>query len=75
MARTKVLNFATENNKGVKNKDTEMNTAEGASDVFGRILAVAPKTSDALDVCHVLSYPITEVPLSLAIMMGLSLRQ
>ena len=31
-----------------------------------RILAVVAKTNDALDLHHVLSYPITEVPLSLA---------
>ena len=43
-----------------------MNAVERVRDVFGRILAVVAKTSDALDLSHVLSYPITEVPLSLA---------
>ena len=43
-----------------------MNAVEGVRDVFGRILAVVAKTSDTLDLHYVLSYPITEVPLSLA---------
>ena len=38
----------------------------GVRDVFGRILAVAAKTSSVLDMLHILSYPVTEVPLSLA---------
>ena len=42
-----------------------MNAAEGVGDVFGRMLAVAAKTSDALNLHHILSYPVTKVPLSL----------
>jgi hypothetical protein len=40
-----------------------VNAAEGIRDVFRRILA---KTSDTIDLHHVLSYPITDVPLSLS---------
>ena len=65
MARTKILNFAAENVKRSKTGIRKVSAAEGVRDVFGRILAVVTKTSDTLDLHHVLSYPITEVPLSL----------
>ena len=41
-----------------------MSAAEGVRDVFGQILAIVAKSSDTIDLHHVLSYPITEVPLS-----------
>ena len=66
VAKTKVLNFAAENVKSSKGAVRKLKAAEGVRDVFGRILAVAAKKSDALDLQHILSFPITEVPLSLA---------
>ena len=47
-----------------------MNAAEGVRDVFGQILAVVDKSSDTIDLHHVLSYSITEVPLSFDIVMA-----
>lgn len=38
------------------------------------LLAVVAKTSDTIDLHHVLSYPITEVPLSLAHSDGIPLK-
>ena len=66
MKRIKILNFAAENAKESKTALSRVNAAEGVRDVFGRILAVAVKTSNALDMLHILSYPITEMPLFLA---------
>ena len=75
VARTKVLNFATENIKESKTKIRKVNAVEGVrDDVFGQILAVVAKASDPLDLRHVLSYPITEVPLSLAHSHGILLK-
>ena len=51
-----------------------MSAAEGVRDVFGRILAVVAKSSDTIDLHHVLSYPITEVPLSFAHSDGIPLK-
>ena len=51
-----------------------LNAAEGVRDVFGRILDVATKTSDTLNLCHILIYPITAVPLSLALSDGTPLK-
>ena len=59
------MNFAAENVKESKTTVRKMNAAEGVGDVFGRMLAVAAKTSDALNLHHILSYPVTKVPLSL----------
>ena len=61
-----MLNFAAENGKQSKTAARRANAAEGVRDVFGRILAVAAETSDELDLHHILSYPVPEVPLSLA---------
>ena len=47
---------------------------EGVRDGFGRIVVVAAKKSDALDLQHILSFPINEVPLSLAHSDGTSLK-
>ena len=66
VTRVKMLNFAAENVQKSKTAVRRVNAAEGVRDVFGRILAVAAKTSNALDMLHILSYPVTEVPLSLA---------
>jgi len=66
VARTKMLNFAAENVKRSKTAMLKVSAAEGVRDVFGRILAIVAKTSDTLDLHHILGYPITEVPLSLA---------
>ena len=68
MARTKIKNFATENVKESRNGVRKVDAAEGVRDVFGRILAVAAlsSASDVFDLRHLLSYPITTVPLSLA---------
>ena len=44
-----------------------MNAAEGVRNVFGRMLTVAAKTSDVLNVHHILSYAVVEVALSLAL--------
>ena len=61
-----MLNFAAENAKRSKTAVQRVNAAEGARDVFGRMLAVAADSTDALDLHHILSFPLTEVPLSLA---------
>ncbi len=74
VSRTKILNFAAENRKQSKTSTRKVNAAEGVRDVFGRILAVVAKTSDTIDLDHVLSYPITEVPLSLAHSDGIPLK-
>ena len=68
VARTKIKNFATENVKESRNAVRKVDAAEGVRDVFGRILAVAAlsSASDVFDLRHLLSYPITTVPLSLA---------
>ena len=66
VARTKILNFAAENRKRSKTGARKVSAVEGVRDVFGRILAVVAKSSDTIDLHHVLSYPITEVPLSFA---------
>ena len=40
--------------------------AEGVRDVFGRIILVASQLKSGFNLKHLLSFPITEVPLSLA---------
>ena len=67
VARTKVFNFAAENMQQSKKKRSGklMQQREFGMSLDENIAVVA-KTSDALDLRHVLSYPITEVPLSLA---------
>ena len=74
VARTKVMNFAAENRKRSKAGTRKVNAAEGVRDVFGRILAVVAETSDNIDLHHILSYPITDVPLSLAHSDGIPLK-
>ena len=68
------LEHCSENIKQSKTKIWKVNAVEGVRDVFGRILAVVAKTSDALDLRHVLNYRITEIPLSLAHSDGTLLR-
>ena len=74
VARTEILNFAAENRKRSKTGARKVSAAEGVRDVFGRILAVVTKSSDTIDLHHVLSYPITEVPLSFAHSDGIPLK-
>ena len=74
VARTKILNFAAENRKGPKTGTRKVSAAERVRDVFGRILAVVAKTSDTINLHHVLSYPIMDVPLSLAHSDGIPLK-
>ena len=61
---TTVLNFASENVKASRNFSKRVEAAEGVRDIFGRIIAA--KSSNNLDLRHLLSFPITEVPLSLS---------
>ena len=61
-----MLNFPAENVQKSKTAVRRVNAAEEVRDVFGQILTVAAKMSSALDMLHILSYPVTEVALSLA---------
>ena len=40
--------------------------AEGVRDVFGRMVVVTAKMTIAFNLPHILSYPVTDMPLSLA---------
>lgn len=66
--RAKVFNFATENQKPqCSGKDkAKAKAEEGVRDVFARILALESKTNVTCDLQHILAFPITDVPLSLA---------
>ena len=69
LKRIPVQNFAAENIKnqkiGYASSERAKKKAESLTDLFTRmIVVVAEKTS--FDLCHVLSFPITEYPLSLA---------
>lgn len=68
VVRQKILNFTAENVRvnGTKSTMRKLVAAEGIRDVFGRILALANRTSDTLDLENILCYPITSVPISLA---------
>ena len=68
VSRTKINNFATENVKESRSAVQKVDATEGVRDVFGRSIAVAAlsSASDVFDLRHLLSYPITTVPLSLA---------
>ena len=68
------MNFASENVKASKNFSKRVGAAEGVRDIFGRIIAVAAKSSNNLDLRHLLSFPITEVPLSLSHSDGIPLK-
>ena len=62
--RTSVTNFAAEN---VKPKSTgSKNAAEDVRDVFARIIALERQMGSSVDLKHILSYPVTELPLALA---------
>ena len=61
--KTKILNFASENVKASRNFSKRVEAAERVRDIFVRIIAVAAKSSNNLDLRHLLSFPITEVPL------------
>ena len=58
------MNFAAENVRQSKTKMTKVNAAE---DFFGRILMVAANSEAEFDIRHLLRYPITSVPLFLAV--------
>lgn len=66
VSRMKILNFASENVKVSRSKGRRLDAAEGVRDIFGRIISIAAKTSDTLDLHHLLAYPITTVPLALS---------
>ena len=65
-SKEKKLNFAAENVRQSTTKMKKLNAAEGVRDVFGRILMVASNSQAEFDSRHLLRYPITTVPLSLA---------
>ena len=52
--------------KASKKFSKRLEAAEGVRYIFGRIIAVAAKSSNNLDLRHLLSFPITEVPQSLS---------
>ena len=55
--------------KNIKRKTMEsrkLNVAEGVRDIFARLLILAARESKAIDLHHILCYPITDVLLSLA---------
>lgn len=62
--RRKVTNFAHENAKKGQRSGKGRPAAEGLRDVFIRMLVVISKTT-SFDLAHVLTYPITEYPLSI----------
>ena len=64
--RIKMLNFAAENAKKGRPSGRRIDATEGVRDVLGRILTVAAKESNCFDLKHILSYPITDVPLALS---------
>ena len=66
VARTKVVNFAAENTKTRTSSTPKVQTAEGVRDGFARILFLESQTSKTFDFQHILTFPITDVPLSLA---------
>ena len=66
LSRIKIRNFASENVKQKTIESRKLNAAEGVRDVFARLLTIAAKESNTIDLRDVLSYPITDVPLSLA---------
>ena len=67
LQRVKVSNFAFENikSKSFRNK-ADLSVAEGVRDAFGHLLVKAAMTDDFIDLQHILSYPVTKIPLSLA---------
>ena len=65
--RIRVENFAVENVQKKPSKAKKLiGAAEGVRDAFGHLLAKIALQNEAIDLCEVLSFPITEVPLSLA---------
>ena len=68
VSRTKIQNFAAENAKRHRPTSAAQKSkaAEGVRDVFGKTLAFAAHSNNAINLQHILSFPITEVPLSLA---------
>ena len=70
----KMLKFASENTKRSKTAVQRIHAAEGARYVFERMLAVAADSSDAIDLQHILSYPL-KYPFLWPIVMGHPWRQ
>ena len=66
LSRIDFKNFAQENIKRKTIESRKPNVAEGVRDIFVRLLTLAARESRAIDLHHILCYPITDVPLSLA---------
>ena len=66
LSRIDFKNFAQENIKRKTMESRKPNVAEGVRDIFARLLTLAARESRAIDLHHILCYPITDVPLSLA---------
>ena len=66
LSRIDIKNFAKENIKRKTMESRKPNVAEGVRDIFARLLTLAARESRAIDLHHILYYPITDVPLSLA---------
>ena len=68
VTRTKIINFAAENMTRCRPTSTaqKIKAAQEVRDVFGRILAAATQSSNPIYLRHILNFPITDVPLSLA---------
>ena len=65
LSRIDIKNFAKENIKRKTMESRKSNVAEGVRDIFARLLTLAARESRAIDLHHILCYPITVVLLSL----------
>ena len=66
LSRIDNKNFAKGNIKRKTMESRKLNVAEGVRDIFARLLTFAARENKAIDLHHILCYPITDVPLSLA---------
>ena len=66
LSRIDFKNFAQENIKRKTMECRKPNVAERVRDIFAGLLTLAARESRAIDLHHILCYPITDVPLSLA---------
>ena len=66
LSRIDIKNFAKENIKRKTMESRKSKVAEGVRDIFARLLTLAARESRDIDLHHILCYPITHVPLSLA---------
>lgn len=64
--RNKVSNFASDNSKKKSKIKGLGNATESVRDIFARVVILASSQFPDLDLNHLLSFPITEVPLSLS---------